>query len=86
MNTIFPIFLILTLGCCSSLIMHRLRLNKWICAFAGAAIATILWGAGVHVLLLLTAPNELGPPLFVPMLLTYLTALISATITICLLK
>jgi hypothetical protein len=66
--------------------MNRLKLNKWICVFVGAVVATIIWGIGLNVLFLLKAPNEMGPPLFVPVLLTYLTALLGASITIGLVK
>ena len=80
MNTVLPIVIILILGCCSSLLIQRRLSSKWKSALVGAGIATLVWGGGVYLLLWLTAPNELGPPLFAPVLFTFLTALASSAV------
>ncbi len=78
MNTVFPILIILILGGCSSLLIQRWISNMWLGIVAAAGIATLLWVGAVYVLLWLTAPGELGPPLFAPVLYAFLTALTSA--------
>jgi hypothetical protein len=84
MSAILPILLIFILGSCASLIVHRCVLNRCICVLAGAGIATVLWIGGVYILLWLVAPNELGPPLLTPVLLTFLTASAAAAVAMCL--
>ena len=50
-------------------------------ALLAAILASLSWIAGVYVLLALTAPRELeGPPQFLPLLYTFLTALAGATL------
>jgi len=73
-----PILIIVCLGALSGAVSHRLSSKLWIAVPAATALATLLWGVGVYLLLLLTAPNELGPPLLVPVLLTYCTAFVPA--------
>jgi hypothetical protein len=46
-----------------------------------AVLASLAWVAGVYVLLALTAPRELeGPPQFLPLLYTFLTAFAGAVL------
>ena len=82
MSTVLPILIIVALGGCSGLLVQKWTSNKWSSAFGGAGIATALWAGGVYMMLWITAPNELGPPLFEPVLLTFLTALASATVAV----
>jgi hypothetical protein len=86
MNTVLPIFFILALGCCSSLLMYRWLSNKWLSAFGGAGIATLFFVGGVYIMLWLMAPNELSPPLLAPILAIYFTALTSSGVAMGLTK
>ena len=82
MSTVLPILIIVALGGCAGLLVQKWTSNRWISAFGGAGIATALWTGGVYLLLWVSAPNELGPPLFEPILSTFLTALASATVAV----
>ena len=75
MNTVLPIMIILLLGGLSALVLHRLKWPFLLRSAAAALLATALWGCGVYLLLWLTAPSELGPPLPGALFMTFLVAL-----------
>ena len=67
---------VLTLGLAAGvlLVTPRRTLVPW--RLLAAVLASLAWIAGVYVLLALTAPKELaGPPLLLPLLWAFLTAL-----------
>jgi hypothetical protein len=70
MNTVMPVLIILALGGCSTAFLQRWISNKWIVILSGAVVGALLWILGVYIMLLLTAPNELGPPVFSSILYT----------------
>jgi hypothetical protein len=80
MNTFLPLAIIVGLGALAGLVCHRRSARFWAASLVAAGIAAILWGLGVYLLLWLTAPNELGPPLLGPVLFTFLTALVPAAL------
>ena len=81
---ILPIGIILVLGGCCGLLVRRWITNNWISMLCGAGIATVLWVSGVCLMFGFTDPDEdSGPLLFAPILLAFLTALVSAAVTLC---
>ena len=79
MNTVLPISIILGLGGLAGLILHRRGRSPWITSVIAAVIATLAWVGGVYLLFWVTvAPNEIGPPLLEPVLLTFGTAFVPA--------
>ena len=79
MNTIVPVAIVLSLGAGSGLILKRWPSNKWLASLAAAAIATVLWGVGVEILLALTAPHERGGQThYEGILIVFLIAFIAA--------
>ena len=83
MPVVLPILAVVALGCCCGLALRRLSVNRLMSAFGGAIIATVLWVGGLYVLFWLTAPNELGAPLFGPIVAAFITALVSAGAAVC---
>ena len=73
-----PILIIIALGALCGAISHRLASRLWTAVPIATGVATLLWVAGVYLLLFLTAPNELCPPLPLPFLLTFATAFVPA--------
>ena len=78
MKTIFPIMMILGLGAGAGLMVHCTGRRLWIMSLLAASIATVAWGGCIYLLFWLTAPSEMGPSLLLPILLTFLTALVPA--------
>ena len=57
-------------------------MNKWIRAFGGAGIATVVWFGAVYLILWITTTDKLFPPLVKGILQTYLVAFMSAFIVL----
>ena len=80
MNTVLPTMIIIVLGSFLGLAQHRLR---WLLLFrsgAAALLATLVWVCGTYLLMWINAPDELGPPLAEPILVTFFVALVPALI------
>ena len=82
MNTVLPISIVFLLGGVSGLVCHRVWKNFLRATMVAALSATVVWGAGVYVLLWTTAPNELGPPLPGPVLLTFVITSVPAALIV----
>jgi hypothetical protein len=80
MSTVLPLTIIVALGALAGLFCHRKSSRFWAASSVAAAIATGLWVLGVYLVLWLSAPNELGPPLLGPILLTFVMALVPAAL------
>ena len=78
MNTVFPIMIIVTLGAAAGAVFHHRSSHFWLASLRAGLAAGIVWVAGVYLLLWLTAPNELVPPLPTLLLETYMTAFLPA--------
>ena len=71
-------FIVLVLGAMVGIPLHRISRHFWMTSAGAALVATMLWGAGCYLLFALSAPNEMGLPLVMPVLLTLGTAFIGA--------
>lgn len=81
MNTVFPVCLVVLLGVLSAVVVTRWVSTVWIAILVSAIGAMVLWGAGCYALLFLTAPQEAkGPILLWPVVQTFVTAGIPASI------
>ncbi len=78
MNTVLPIFILLCIGVVGYFICYKFIHTNILLIVSSAVLTTILWIVGVYLLLLITAPNELGPPLLKQILQIYITALLPA--------
>ena len=79
-----PIAIIIALGAVFGLVSCKLVKGIWRAALLGALIATIAWLCGVNILFVLTAPNELGLPLLLPVLYAFGTAFVPSLLVSCL--
>ncbi len=70
--------IVFALGVGCGVFLHNLWRRFWAASGVAALAATGLWGGGCYLLLALTAPHELGPPLLIPVLLTVGTAFVGA--------
>ncbi len=78
-GNIIPILLFLTLGVCVSVVVNRFKVNRWLAIFLSAAVTTVVWGVGVYLLLLITAPHELeGGIVLRPAVFAFLLAIVPA--------
>jgi zinc transporter ZupT len=80
MNTLLPILIVAALAVATSVFFHRMTRHYWRATVLAAATASAAWVAGVYLLLVLTAPNELGPPLLLPILQTFGTAMVATVL------
>jgi hypothetical protein len=78
MNTVVPVLIVVILGAVVGMVIQRFSSSLWIGASVAAALATLLWIAGVYVFLRLTAPNELGPVLPRALLIVFAVAFFPA--------
>lgn len=78
MQTVAPVLMIVGLGGVAGLVGHRRWPYFWRVTTVAALVATVAWVIGVYLLLVLTAPGELGPPLLEPIVMTFVTAYIGA--------
>ncbi len=72
--------IVLALGGIAGVFANLLWRRFWAASVVAAFLATILWGGGCYLLFALTAPNELGPLQWGPVLLTAAIALVGALI------
>ena len=73
--------IVFALGASAGALFHNAWSRRfWIANVVATIAATALWIGGCYLLFVLTAPDELGPPLLVPVVLTLATALIGAVL------
>lgn len=77
MNVILPIIIIIALGGLSSVVLHRLKWPLLLQSGVAALLATAVWGGGTCMFLWMTSPNEAGPSLLGPVIMTFLLTLLS---------
>ncbi len=70
--------IVLTLGVIAGCFFHFIWRRFWIASAVATLAATLLWGGGCYLLFALTAPNEMGPPLLIPVIWTVVTAFVGA--------
>jgi len=81
MNYVAGPVIVFALGVGTGALFHNAWSRRfWIASIVATIAATALWIGGCYLLFVLAAPNELGPPLLVPVLLTLATALIGAVL------
>lgn len=73
-----PIFICAGIGFAAGMVCHRIWQPFWVATFRATLAATVIWTVGVYVLLAVTAPNELGPPVPVAILQIALLTFVSA--------
>jgi hypothetical protein len=74
MNTVVPVMIVVVLGGLAGAALHRVRTHLLVVTVLATVLAAVVWVAGVYLLLWLTAPNELGPPMVRPILMTLAAA------------
>jgi hypothetical protein len=80
MNTVVPILILTGLAGLAGFVCHRSVPRFWLATLLATFVAGVVWASGVYVLLWLTAPNELGPPLLRPILLILGTSFLPAAV------
>jgi len=73
-----PIIILVITSVVLSLVIDHSITRGWYGVLLSAGISTFLWVGGIFLLFWWSAPNELGKPLFLPILFAFLTALIPA--------
>jgi hypothetical protein len=67
-------FIVFLLGVAAGLVCHLHSRHFWIATFTAGIVASLFWIAGCYAMFSVTAPSELGPPEFVPVVYTLVTA------------
>ena len=75
--------IVLILGLATGVYFHLRWRRFWVASVVAAAVGSVLWVGGCYVLFAFTDPDDLGPPLLVPVLLTMATALTGAIVAGC---
>ncbi len=72
--------IVLALGGITGVVANTIWRRFWVASVAATFLSTALWGGGCYLLFALTAPNELGRPELIPVLLTAAVALMGALV------
>ncbi len=74
------VLIVLLLGVVAGCVFHFIWRRFWVASAVATLAATLLWGGGCYLLFALTAPNEMGPPLLMPVISTVVTAFLGALV------